>query len=230
MSIRAKRGITLWQKRTCKIPRPAAQSLRACAHRRVSARRRATGHPLRLPRKSLSMDVGFSDVHAAWGTGCLTLRSTWYSSLRSVLMSFRASEASSLRLRCGIVDVQNHEQQHFLMHVNSCYLIRHGFLLAWKGRTCGYRGYALLRATTPPVGTEGVATHLRVLKRSLRTKLLDGLNSSRAEDGLHPSTLRKLYDGDSGRISFPRLGRRPMITSRNDTPGGLFRSLQVPCT
>jgi hypothetical protein len=32
----------------------------------------------------------------------------------------------------GVVASTHHHHQHFLVYVNSCYLVGHGFLLAWK--------------------------------------------------------------------------------------------------
>jgi hypothetical protein len=63
------------------------------------------------------------------------------------------------------------------VYVNSCYLVRHSFLLAWKRHNAREKGYTPSRATTLPARMGG-ATQIGS-KRTFQTKLTNGLTSSR---------------------------------------------------
>jgi hypothetical protein len=66
--------------------------------------------------------------------------------------------------------------RHFLVYVNSRYLVGHCFLPTWNRRNARAKIYTPSRATTLPDGTDG-ATQIGS-KRTFRTKLLHGLASS----------------------------------------------------
>ena len=73
----------------------------------------------------------------------------------------------------------HYHHQHFLVYVNSCYLVRHSFLLAWKRQNAREQGYTPSRATALPVRMGG-ATQIGS-KRTFQIKLIDGLTSSRVQ-------------------------------------------------
>jgi len=71
----------------------------------------------------------------------------------------------------------HHHHQHFLVHVNACYLVRHSFLRAWKRQNAPEKGYTPSPATTLPARMGG-ATQIGS-KRTFQIKLRHGLTSSR---------------------------------------------------
>src|SRR5215470_10243706 len=72
--------------------------------------------------------------------------------------------------------IHHHHHPHFLVYVNSAYLVGHGFLPTWNRRNARAKTYTPSRATTLPAGTDG-ATQIGS-KRAFRTKLFHGLASS----------------------------------------------------
>jgi len=98
----------------------------------------------------------------------------------AIIAAGRGAEAPAFRLPLRRTDLAHHHHQHFLMYVDACYLISHSFLLAGKGRTCGFRLYALSRATALPARRDEQRT-LMGSKRTFQARLRDGLNLSRAK-------------------------------------------------
>src|SRR6516225_7249290 len=72
--------------------------------------------------------------------------------------------------------IQHHHHEHFLVYVNSGYLVGHGFLPAWNRQNVRAKIYTPSRATTLPAGTDG-ATQIGS-KRTSQTKLSPGLASA----------------------------------------------------
>src|SRR5215472_202609 len=87
----------------------------------------------------------------------------------------RKSSPLRLAVRCTRIDHHNH--QHFLVYVNSGYLVGHASSRRGSGRTHAKRRYTPSRATTLPAGTGG-ATQIGS-KRAFQIKLGNGLTLSR---------------------------------------------------
>ena len=115
-----------------------------------------------------------------------------------------------------VTDFVNHHHQHFLVNIDSGYIVRHDLLPAWKGRTCGIE-VKLSHALLPfPLGR--AATHLWVQNAHSGPYSVTAQLIQSAGD-LHHSTSGTWYTCRLARFSSNWVGRRPM-----DTPSKVARS------
>jgi hypothetical protein len=96
-----------------------------------------------------------------------------------VQVTRQGGKSSPLGFRFRRSRIDHYHHQHFLVYVNSYYLVRHSFLLAWKRQNAREKGYTPSRATTLPARMGG-ATQIGS-KRTFQIKLIDGLTSSRVQ-------------------------------------------------